>query len=101
MLPIREDKDGIQFKVYVQPRSSRTEIVGRHDDALKIKLTAPPVDNAANQMCVRFLADCLKLPKASLEIISGHTGRTKQVRINQKAAGKSKKDLAAAVRSFC
>ena len=54
-------------------------IAGRHGDTLKIKLTAPPVDGAANKMCVQYLAKFLKIPKSSLEIISGHTGRTKRI----------------------
>ena len=54
-------------------------IVGLYGDALKIKLTAPPVDGAANKLCIKYLAKCLVVPKSSLEIISGHTSRTKQV----------------------
>jgi uncharacterized protein (TIGR00251 family) len=54
-------------------------IVGLHGDALKIKLTAPPVDNAANAMCVKFLAKALSVPKSSIDIIAGHTSRNKQV----------------------
>jgi len=54
-------------------------IVGLHDDALKIKLTAPPVDNAANKMCIKFLAKSLGVSNSRIEIISGHTSRTKQV----------------------
>jgi uncharacterized protein (TIGR00251 family) len=54
-------------------------IVGLHDDALKIKLTAPPVDNAANKMCIKFLAKRLGVSNFRIEIISGHTSRTKQV----------------------
>ncbi len=56
-------------------------IVGLHGDALKIKLKAPPVDGAANKMCIDFLAKFFQLPKSSLEITAGHTSRTKQVLI--------------------
>jgi len=59
-------------------------IAGQHGDALKIKLTAPPVDDAANKMCVQYLAKCLKIPKSSIEIISGHTSRTKQLLLKYK-----------------
>ncbi len=79
MLFIRENPSGITFKVFIQPRSSKNMISGLHGDALKIKLTAPPVDGAANKMCVEYLAKCLKVSKSSLEIVSGHTSRTKQV----------------------
>lgn len=54
-------------------------IIGLYGDALKIKLTAPPVDNAANMMCVKFLAKALNVAKSSLDIIAGHTSRNKQV----------------------
>ncbi len=68
-------------RVYVQPRSARNAIVGPHADSLKVKLTAPPVEGAANKMCVDFFAKILKLPKSSVEIVSGHTGRAKGVMI--------------------
>ena len=65
------------IKIYVQPRSAKNAIVGLHADFLKVKLTAPPVEGAANKMCVDFFAKALKLPKSSIEIVSGHTGRSK------------------------
>ena len=76
---IQKNNDGIILKVFIQPRSSKNMISGQHGDALKIKLTAPPVDDAANKMCVQYLAKCLKIPKSSIEIISGHTSRTKRL----------------------
>ena len=79
MLLIREHPEGITFKIFVQPQSDKNMIVGLHNDALKIKLTAPPVDNAANKMCVKFLAKSLGVSKSQVKIISGHTTRTKQV----------------------
>lgn len=81
MIPIQQKPDGIRFKVYVQPRSSKNTVVGSHADALKIRLTAPPVDDAANRMCVKLLAKTLDLPKSAIEIISGRSSRTKQVLI--------------------
>ena len=79
---IKLDARGLLFKIVVQPRSSRNKIAGLHDDALKIKLTAPPVDGAANKMVVTYLAQCLDLPKSRLEIKTGHTGRQKQIRVH-------------------
>ena len=84
MLFLQENPQGIFFKVFVQPKSSKNMITGIYGDAIKIKLTAPPVDGAANKMCIKFFAKCLKVPKISLEIISGHTSRTKYVFYNQK-----------------
>ena len=79
MLSIYDHPQGVAFKVYVQPRSSKNMIVGLHHDALKIKLTAPPVENAANKLCIKFLAKHLGVSNTRIEIISGHTSRTKQI----------------------
>ncbi len=76
---IQENTHGVTLKVFVQPRSSKNMIAGLHGDALKIKLTAPPVDGAANKMCIKYLAKCLNVPRSSMKIISGHTSRTKMV----------------------
>ncbi len=76
---LKETADGITLTVYIQPRSSKNMIAGVHDHALKIKLTSPPVDGAANKMCIQYLAKCLKLPKSSIVIVSGHKSRTKQL----------------------
>jgi len=79
MLSVRETPEGLVFKIFVQPRSSKNAIAGLYGDAIKIKLTAPPVDNAANEMCIKYLSKCLGVPKSAIEIASGHTGRTKQI----------------------
>jgi uncharacterized protein (TIGR00251 family) len=76
---MREHSKGIVFHVFIQPRSSKNMIVGRHGDSLKLKLTAPPVSGAANKMCVKFLAKHLSVSPSSLEIISGHASRTKKI----------------------
>jgi uncharacterized protein (TIGR00251 family) len=70
---------GLVLDVHVQPRASRNAIVGVHADALKIRLTAPPVDNAANQAVIQLLAKTLKCPKSDLEIVAGHTARRKRL----------------------
>ena len=67
--------------VRVQPRSSKTEIVGRHGDEIKIRVKAPPVDGAANDELIRFLAERLGVPKSGVVIVSGHATRTKRVRV--------------------
>lgn len=66
----------------VQPRAARTELAGLHDGRLKLRLTAPPVDGAANAALVQFLAECLDLPRSALSVASGSTGRRKTVSIN-------------------
>lgn len=79
MLWIQETPDGVIFKITVQPRGSRNEIAGLQGDAMKIRLTAPPVEGAANKMCVEFLAKSLKVRKSVVEIIRGRTSRSKKV----------------------
>lgn len=86
MLPLRKHQQGMLFKVFVQPRSSQNRIVGLHADSLKIKVTAPPVDGAANRMCIKFLAKCLSVSASALEIIAGHNSRTKTILLKSKAA---------------
>ena len=76
---IRRHPRGVLITLYVQPRSSKNEIKGLQGDALKIRVTAPPVDDTANRMCIEFLAKSLGMPKSSLEIISGKTSRKKQL----------------------
>jgi uncharacterized protein (TIGR00251 family) len=78
-LPTKDHPEGITFTILVQPRSAKNMIVGLHGEALKIKLTAPPVDNAANKMCIKFLARSLGVSKSQIQIISGQTNRTKQI----------------------
>ena len=93
---IQPHPEGLVLKIFVLPRSSKNMLAGRHGDALKIKLTAPPVEGAANKMCLTFLAQRLGLPKSSLEIVSGHTGRTKLILVrpkNGKADDATIKDL--------
>lgn len=75
-------------------------VVGVHDGALKLKLTAPPVDNAANTLCIAFLAKSLGLSKSSLDIVSGHTNRNKQIRIScpgNKSPEQEKADIKAKI----
>ncbi len=79
MSPIIPKPDGLILKIYIQPKSSKNEVVGLYNDAVKIRLTAPPVDHAANNMCVQFLAKQLGLPKSSVSILSGHTSRNKKI----------------------
>ncbi len=80
-MPLKEDKGEVLLKVKVQPRASQNQIVGIMEDALKIRLTAPPVDGKANQICLKFLAEVLKISRQQLELVSGQTSRQKIIRI--------------------
>jgi len=77
-----EKDDYLIFAVRVIPKSSKSEIVGEHDGALKIKINAPPVDGAGNAELIKVLARRLKISKSAVEITSGQTSKRKQVRIN-------------------
>ena len=91
MLSIQKNSRGVVFKIVVQPRSSMNMLAGLHDDALKVKLTAPPVNNAANRMSIKFLAKALEVPRSSLEIVSGHTSRNKKVLLHSDGTDISEK----------
>ena len=73
--------DGIRLRVRVQPRASRTELAGRHGDALKIRLTAPPVEGAANEALLRFLAERLGVARSAVRLAAGAGGRAKVVAV--------------------
>ena len=72
---------GIQLTIRVQPRAARTEIVGEHGGALKIRVAAPPVDGAANETLVRFLAERLGVSRSAVTISGGASGRAKVMRV--------------------
>jgi uncharacterized protein (TIGR00251 family) len=81
MDPLAPTPAGTRLTLRVQPRASRDEIAGRHGDAIRIRLTAPPVDGAANHALVRFLADRLGVAQRLITLVSGHTGRAKTVEV--------------------
>ena len=85
MLYIQKKTEGIIFKVIVQPNASQNTIVGLFDDAVKIKLKAPPVDGAANKMCVKYLSKYLKIPKSFIKITKGHKSRIKHIFIKNQS----------------
>lgn len=81
MLKVTPVGDGCRFAVRVQPRASRTEIVGVQEDVLRVRLTAPPVDGQANAALVQLLAERLGVRRADISIMAGQTGRNKQVEV--------------------
>ena len=81
MFEIEEKKGDLLFRIFVQPKSSKNVISGIHGDALKVKITAPPVDGAANAMCVKFFSKLFGVSKSSIDIASGQTGRNKRIRV--------------------
>ena len=81
MIRFSEQNGAIVFTVRVVPRGSKSEIVGTHDGALKIRLAAPPVEGAANEELIKTLAKYFDVNKSSVEIVSGETAKTKQIRV--------------------
>jgi hypothetical protein len=81
MIPIHDTPAGLTFAVKVHPRAKRNAITGALGDALKLALTAPPVDGRANEACIEFFANLLKVPRSSVTIASGETSRNKIIRI--------------------
>lgn len=78
-LEIKSCKAGIQFTAAIQPRASRNQILGIHNHCLKIKLTSPPVDGAANQACIKFLAKAFDISPSRVCIVNGKTSRNKTI----------------------
>jgi uncharacterized protein (TIGR00251 family) len=81
MVPVTESAKGITFAVKVHPRARKNAITGTVGDALKLALTAPPVDGRANQAVIEFFADLFAIPRSSVTIASGETSRNKIVRV--------------------
>lgn len=80
-LIVQDTKAGAILSVHIQPKASTTECVGIHGDAIKIRVAAPPIDGAANDELIRFLARQLSIPATSVRIHSGAGGRHKRVLI--------------------
>ena len=76
---LRETTDGIVLHIQVQPRSSRNQLVGVQGGLLKVKLTSPPVDGAANKSCCAYLAKLFGIAKRDVELVSGEKSRQKRI----------------------
>jgi len=91
MIEIKEKAGGVQFAVRVIPGASKNEVAGIQEGALKIKLTAPPVEGKANKACVDFLARLLGMRRSALAIVSGGKSRKKTVTVD--GIGRSELEL--------
>ena len=78
---IQQQGNELVLNLHIQPNAARTEFVGLHGDAIKVRLHAPPVDGKANQELCRFLADIFAVKRQSVILLSGETSRSKRVRI--------------------
>src|SRR5437868_10049568 len=81
MVSIYETPDGATFAVKVHPRAKKNAITGELGDALKLSLTTPPVEGRANEACIEFFANLLKVPRSSVTIAAGQNSRNKIIRI--------------------
>jgi uncharacterized protein (TIGR00251 family) len=88
-------EDGLILNVYVQPRASKNQVCGIQGEELKIRLTSPPVDGAANKLCREFVADLFDVAKSAVSIISGETSRHKRLRITGCNSGQFSKHITA------
>jgi len=73
--------DGLILCIHLQPRASKDEVCSLYGDALKVRITAPPVDGKANQHLIRFLAKCFGVPKSQVNLLSGERSRNKRIQI--------------------
>jgi uncharacterized protein (TIGR00251 family) len=90
---VRDTAHGAQFALRVQPRASRNAFAGVMGDAIKLAITAPPVDGKANQAVVEYLSDFFRVPKSNITIVSGETGRNKLIAVRGMTAAQVLKVL--------
>jgi uncharacterized protein (TIGR00251 family) len=76
------DGEGVTLRLHIQPGAKKTEVVGLHGEALKIRLAAPPVDGKANACLIAFLADRLGVARAAISLLSGESSRAKRVHVS-------------------
>ena len=82
MIPIRDAPGGVSFAIKVHPRAKKNAITGELGGALKLALTAPPVEGKANEACIEFFANLLKVPRSSITIAAGQSSRNKIIRVS-------------------
>lgn len=95
MITITDTSTGATFAVKVHPRARKNSITGEFGDALKLALTAPPVEGRANQACVDFFANLLDVPRSSVTIAAGQSSRNKIIRVAGLTAEQVRARLAA------
>jgi uncharacterized protein (TIGR00251 family) len=76
----------VRLEVYIQPRAAKTELAGMHGSSIKIRIAAPPVDNAANYALIEFIAERVGIAKRCVRLVSGATSRKKVLEIDDVSA---------------
>jgi uncharacterized protein len=98
MVPLKQSATGISFAVKVHPRAHKEAITGVIGDALKLALTAPPVDGKANQAVIEFFADLFAISRSSITIASGETSRNKVIHVSGISAEQVRQKLQSALK---
>lgn len=78
-----QKEEGYVLTLHIQPNAKKTEIIGIHGDALKVRLQAPPIDGKANEALCTFLAEIFAVKRQSVVLLSGETSRRKRILIKQ------------------
>jgi uncharacterized protein (TIGR00251 family) len=94
MFAFHETSGGVTFAVKIHPRARKNAITGELGNALKISLTSPPVEGRANEACIEFFANLLKVPRSSVTIASGQSSRQKVIRISGLSAEELRRRIA-------
>jgi uncharacterized protein (TIGR00251 family) len=94
LIPIKESGGAATFAIKVHPRAKKNAITGVLGDALKVSLTAPPIDGRANDACIEFFANLLKVPRSSVTIASGEGSRNKVIRVSGLSVEEVRKRIA-------
>jgi len=95
MIPVNDTPSGATFAIKLHPRAKKNAITGEVGDALKVALTAPPVDGKANEACIEFFAKLLKVPRSSVTIAAGLASRNKVIRVAGLTAAEVRRRLEA------
>jgi uncharacterized protein (TIGR00251 family) len=96
MFPLNESAKGVTFAVKVQPRARKNAIIGSVGDAIKLAVTAPPVEGQANQAVIEFFAEWFQIARSQVTITSGETSRIKSIRVTGITTQQLRERLAAA-----
>ncbi|HJS99105.1 MAG TPA: DUF167 domain-containing protein [Terriglobales bacterium] len=97
MIPVKDTTAGVTFSIRVHPRARKNAITGVIGDAIKLTLTAPPVEGKANEACVEFLAEFLNVPRASVTIVAGQSRRNKVIRVVGRSTAQVEERLRAVI----
>jgi len=93
VIPVHDTPGGAAFSVKLHPRAKKNAITGELGDALKVSLTAPPINGKANEACIEFFAKLLEVPRSSVTIASGQTSRQKVIRVTGLSAEEVRKHI--------